>query len=76
MYQLNSLTEKFKEVLLAVLPIVAIVFVLHLTIAPLETNLLIKFLLGAVCIIVGLAIFLLGTDIGRTGFAYLRQSNR
>ncbi|WP_245592900.1 DUF1538 domain-containing protein [Carnobacterium funditum] len=65
-FHLNSLTEKFKEVLLAVLPIVAIVIILHLTIAPLETNLLIKFLLGALCIVVGLAIFLLGTDIGIT----------
>lgn len=63
---MNSLTEKLKEVLLAVSPIVAIVLVLHLTIAPLETNLLVKFLLGALCIVVGLAIFLLGTDIGIT----------
>ncbi|MCA9765958.1 MAG: DUF1538 domain-containing protein [Carnobacterium sp.] len=63
---MNSLTEKLKEVLLAVSPIVAIVLVLHLTIAPLETNLLIKFLLGALCIVAGLAIFLLGTDIGIT----------
>ncbi|SEL22891.1 Protein of unknown function [Carnobacterium iners] len=61
---MNRLTEKFKEVLLAVLPIVVIVFILHLTIAPLEINLLIKFLLGALCIVAGLAIFLLGTDIG------------
>ncbi|WP_200805363.1 DUF1538 domain-containing protein [Carnobacterium iners] len=63
-FHLNRLTEKFKEVLLAVLPIVVIVFILHLTIAPLEINLLIKFLLGALCIVAGLAIFLLGTDIG------------
>lgn len=66
MFYLNSLTQKFKEVLLAVLPIVVIVFILHLTIAPLETNLVIKFMLGAVFIVVGLAIFLLGTDIGIT----------
>ncbi len=61
---LNILTEKFKEVLLSVLPIVVIVLILHFTIAPLETNLLLRFLLGALFIVVGLAIFLLGTDIG------------
>lgn len=63
---MNILTEKFKEVSLSVLPIVAIVFILHFTIAPLETSLLLRFLVGALFIILGLAIFLLGTDIGIT----------
>ncbi|MEG0442618.1 MAG: DUF1538 domain-containing protein, partial [Carnobacterium sp.] len=63
---MNVLTEKFKEVLLSVLPIVAIVFVLHFTIAPMETSLLLRFVLGALFIAVGLSVFLLGTDIGIT----------
>ena len=63
---MNVLTEKFKEVLLSVLPIVAIVFVLHFTIAPMETSLLLRFVLGALFIVVGLSVFLLGTDIGIT----------
>jgi len=63
---LSILTEKFKEVLLSVLPIVVIVLILNFTIAPLETSLLLRFLLGALFVVIGLAIFLLGTDIGIT----------
>ncbi|WP_041556436.1 DUF1538 domain-containing protein [Carnobacterium sp. 17-4] len=63
---MNILTEKFKEVLLSVLPIVVIVLILNFTIAPLETSLLLRFLLGALFVVIGLAIFLLGTDIGIT----------
>ena len=60
------LVQKLKEVLFSVLPIVLIVVVLHFTIAPLETPQLIRFLLGAMLIIIGLAIFLVGIDIGIT----------
>lgn len=63
---MNVLTEKFKEVLFAVLPITVIVLILHFTITPLETHLLFRFLLGAVAIILGLSIFLFGVDIGVT----------
>lgn len=65
-FYLNPLTEKFKEVLLSVLPIVAIVLALNFTIVPLETTVILRFILGAAFIIAGLAIFLLGTDIGIT----------
>lgn len=47
-------------------PIAAIVLLLHFTIVPLEGTILMRFLLGAGLIILGLAIFLLGTDIGIT----------
>ena len=60
------LAEKLKEVLSAVLPITVIVLVLNFTMVPLEFPLLLRFLLGAVLIIVGLAIFLFGVDIGVT----------
>lgn len=63
---MNPLTEKFKEVLVSVLPIVAIVLILNFTITPLETTVVLRFLLGAAFIIIGLAVFLLGTDIGIT----------
>ena len=63
---MNVLTEKFKEVFFAVLPITVIVLVLHFTITPLETHLLYRFLLGAVSIILGLSIFLIGVDISVT----------
>lgn len=64
--RLNPLTDKFKEVLLSVLPIVAIVLVLNFTVAPLEATVIWRFLLGTAFVIAGLAIFLLGTDIGIT----------
>ena len=55
--------RKLKETLTSVLPIVVIVLVLNFTIAPLE-SMLWSFLLGAVLLVVGLSLFLAGTDIG------------
>ncbi|MCR1897552.1 DUF1538 domain-containing protein [Irregularibacter muris] len=63
---MNVLMEKFKEVLLAVLPIMLIVLILHFTIAPMESNMVYRFLLGGLFIILGLSIFLLGADLGIT----------
>lgn len=63
---MNLLTEKIKEVLLSVLPITIIVLILNFTLTPVETPLLIRFLIGAVFIVLGLSIFLVGVDIGVT----------
>lgn len=63
---LNVLVDKLKEVLYAVLPIIVIVLILNFTLTPLSTPLILKFLIGAGLILVGLAIFLLGVDIGIT----------
>lgn len=63
---LNVLAEKFKEVLFAVLPITIIVLILNFTITPLDTPLLLRFLYGALLIVWGLSIFLVGVDIGIT----------
>ncbi len=63
---LNLLMEKFKEVVLSVLPITVIVLILHFTITPLEPYQLVRFLIGLIFVIVGLAIFLAGVDIGIT----------
>lgn len=63
---MNALTEKTKEVLFAVLPITLIVTFLNFTFTPLETNLYLRFLVGALLIVVGLTVFLLGVDIGIT----------
>lgn len=68
---MDVLTQKLKEVLLAVLPITIIVLILNFTITPLETTLLIRFLLGAFFIILGLSIFLFGIDIGITPIGHL-----
>jgi len=63
---LNILFEKFKEVIFSVLPITVIVLALHFTLTNLETPQLIRFLLGALLIIIGLSIFLVGIDKGIT----------
>lgn len=68
---MNVLTQKLKEVLFAVLPITIIVLIINFFITPLETSLLIRFLLGAILIILGLAIFLFGVDIGITPIGHL-----
>lgn len=78
---LNVITNKFKEVLYSVVPIVIIVLILNFTITPLETPTLIRFLIGALLIILGLSIFLLGVDIGITSVgnlmgSFLAKSNK
>jgi hypothetical protein len=73
--ELNVLAEKFKEVLYAVLPITVIVLILNFTITPLETHLVLRFVLGAILIIIGLSIFLLGVDIGVTPIGTLMGSS-
>ena len=68
---MNVLTQKIKEVLFSVLPISVIVLILSFTLTPLNTTLLIRFLLGALLIIIGLAIFLFGVDIGITPIGHM-----
>lgn len=58
--------EKFKEVLATVLPISLLVVILNFTVVPLESDVFIRFLLGAVFILLGLTIFLIGVDLGIT----------
>lgn len=63
---LHVLLDKVKEVLMSVLPVTIIVVILNFTISPMETEILIRFLIAAFFIIVGLSIFLFGIDIGIT----------
>ncbi len=63
---MNVITAKLKEVITAVLPITIIVIILNFTLTPLEPVELTRFILGALLIVVGLAIFLLGVDIAIT----------
>ncbi len=49
---------------MSVLPIVAIVLVLHLTVAPLDPTALYAFLIGSLLVVAGLTIFLFGIDQG------------
>lgn len=63
---LNALTEKLKEVLISVLPITIIVLILSFTLTPMSASMIIRFVLGAALIVIGLAVFLLGVDLGIT----------
>ncbi len=63
---LNEFAKKIKEVSFAVLPIVVIVLLLHFFVYPIDTVLFIRFIIGAVFIIIGLSIFLYGIEIGIT----------
>jgi hypothetical protein len=58
-----NIVQKFKETASSVLPIMVIVLVLGLTGAPLGGDVLLRFLIGGVMLIIGLTIFLIGIDI-------------
>jgi len=62
----EAIIAKLKEVLFSVLPITGLVLILNFTLTPVTTPLIIRFLVGAVLIVLGLTIFLLGVDIGIT----------
>ena len=58
--------EKIAESARSVLPIVAIVVLLCLTIAPIPTDLMLGFLIGTLMIIVGMGLFSLGAETSMT----------
>ena len=59
-----DILNKFKETLSSVLPIMAIVILLGVTVAPLGVSSIVCFITGGALLIVGLTVFLLGVDIG------------
>ncbi|MCR2043018.1 DUF1538 domain-containing protein [Anaerosalibacter massiliensis] len=61
---MSVLINKFKEVSLSVLPITLIVIILNFTVVPIKTEMLIRFIIGAIFVIIGLGIFLFGAEIG------------
>ncbi len=63
---LNVIVSKFKEVLFSVLPITVLVLILNFTVSPIDTTLIIRFLIGSFFVVLGLTIFLIGVDIGIT----------
>lgn len=60
------LTEKIRESMVSVLPIIAIVAVLCLFLVPMLPTLLLTFLVGALMIVVGLGLFSLGAERSMT----------
>lgn len=60
---MNILISKLYETILAVAPVTILVSILHFTLAPLGTEVFVRFIIGATSIIIGLAVFLFGVDI-------------
>ncbi len=58
--------EKIVESANSVLPIVAIVLLLSLTISPLPTDLMLSFLIGTLFLILGMGLFSLGAELSMT----------
>lgn len=59
----KQLVEKTQESMASVLPITAIVFLLSITIAPLDPGTLVLFLFGAILLVGGMGLFTLGVDM-------------
>jgi hypothetical protein len=73
--------QKLKEATYSVVPIVVLVLILHFTAAPLALSELIRFLIGALLIIIGLSVFLLGVElgidqIGKNAGEFVAKSNK
>lgn len=61
---MNILFQKLKEVLLSVLPITLLVVILNFTMVPIGNEMMARFIIGALLIVIGLGIFLFGAHIG------------
>ncbi|CAM2766001.1 DUF1538 domain-containing protein [Erysipelothrix tonsillarum] len=61
---MKILLNKFKEVSFSVLPITLLVLIMHWFLVPLDSDVLARFLIGAVLVILGLGIFLFGAELG------------
>lgn len=60
---MNNLMKVLKEAIQSVLPIFAIVLILSVSIAPMESGVLVMFLFGTVLLIVGMGFFTIGSGI-------------
>ena len=61
-----KMQTKMSEALSAVTPVIAIVLVLSLTIAPVSPSVLLSFLFGSVLVMLGMMFFTLGAEISMT----------
>ncbi|MBQ8093753.1 MAG: DUF1538 domain-containing protein [Clostridia bacterium] len=60
---IGKLLEKFREALAAVLPIVLMVTLLSLTVAPILSGVMLSFLMGAFMLVVGMMFFSVGAEV-------------
>lgn len=59
----TKLVEKMREALTAVLPIVTLVLILSLTVAPIPSGVLLSFLMGTLMLIGGMMLFSVGAEV-------------
>ena len=59
----TKLREKLHEALAAVLPIIAIVLLLAITVAPIPNSILLSFLFGGALLVIGMMFFSLGAEL-------------
>jgi len=62
----TALQDKLNESAISVLPIVVLVLLLCLCVSPVNTDLLLSFLIGSLFIIIGIGVFTLGADLSMT----------
>lgn len=60
---MNNLTKFFKEAIQSVLPIFAIVLLLSVSAAPMESGVIVMFLFGTIMLIIGMGFFTIGSGI-------------
>ncbi len=78
---MQVLISKFYETVFSVLPVTLLVLVLSFFVVPMDQEMLLRFILGATLIILGLSIFLFGVDLAITpvgnamGSALARKKN-
>lgn len=63
---MDTIKSKLQETFFSIMPITLIVLILHISLTLLEGDVLVRFLIGSVFMIIGLAIFLIGVDVGIT----------
>ncbi|NLJ78468.1 MAG: DUF1538 domain-containing protein [Tissierellia bacterium] len=61
---MDILLNKLREVSFSVLPITILVIILNFTVVPIDNEMLARFIIGAMLVIIGLGIFLFGAHIG------------
>ena len=60
---MNNLSKFFKEAIQSVLPIFAIVLLLSVSAAPMESGVIVMFLFGTIMLIIGMGFFTIGSGI-------------
>ncbi len=62
----KQLAEKFRESVASVLPITLIVTIVCFSLVPVDTDLMLSFLIGSILMIIGMALFTLGSEVSMT----------